>query len=104
MKPPEWRLTHFGSFAARPRFSTWLIQITVNEARMRQRKQHAELSNRLRDSRTYEGATLRRDFADCAGSRLKRSEEANLLTLRRPRHGEPGARVCEVFCCATWSI
>src|SRR4249919_3201266 len=30
-------------FRGEAKFSTWLIQITVNEARMRRRRQHAEL-------------------------------------------------------------
>ncbi len=33
---------HIRQFRAESRFSTWLIQITVNEARMRIRKQHAQ--------------------------------------------------------------
>src|SRR3974377_828631 len=31
---------HIRQFRAEARFSTWLIQITVNEARMRRRKEH----------------------------------------------------------------
>src|ERR1700756_4047481 len=34
---------HVRQFRAEARFSTWLIQIAVNEARMRRRKEHAEL-------------------------------------------------------------
>src|SRR5207248_3466165 len=34
-------LKHIRQFRAESRFSTWLIQITVNEARMRIRRQHA---------------------------------------------------------------
>src|ERR1700730_16146725 len=34
---------HIRQFRAEARFSTWLIQITVNEARMRRRKAHANI-------------------------------------------------------------
>src|SRR5882724_4944602 len=54
-------------FRGESRFSTWLIQITVNEARMRQRKQHAELFEPLAESRNdgdEDGAYTPRDFAD----------------------------------------
>jgi RNA polymerase sigma-70 factor (ECF subfamily) len=51
-------------FRGESRFSTWLIQITVNEARMRQRKQHAELLEPIAGSQDEEGAYTPRDFAD----------------------------------------
>lgn len=52
-------------FRGESRFSTWLIQITVNEARMRQRKQHADLFEPLVESHDdEEGAYTPRDFAD----------------------------------------
>src|ERR1700680_3796091 len=58
--------TYLRQFRGESRFSTWLIQITVNEARMRQRKQHADLFEPLADSRNddEEGAYTPRDFAD----------------------------------------
>ena len=36
-------LKHIRQFRAEARFSTWLIQIAVNEARMRRRKKHAHV-------------------------------------------------------------
>src|ERR1700691_3298729 len=46
---------HIGQFRAEARFSTWLIQITVNEARMRRRKEHAELMQPIVDHQDEEG-------------------------------------------------
>lgn len=51
-------------FRGDSKFSTWLIQIAVNEARMRQRKQHAELFEPIAGSQDEEGAYAPRDFAD----------------------------------------
>ena len=51
-------------FRAEARFSTWLIQIAVNEARMRRRKEHAGLMEPIADKRDEEGNYTPRDFAD----------------------------------------
>jgi len=55
---------HLRQFRAESRFSTWLIQITVNEARMRRRKQHSDLTDPIVESRDEEGNYVPRDFAD----------------------------------------
>ena len=75
--------THLRQFRGEARFSTWLIQITVNEARMRQRKQHAELFEPIDDSPDDEGTYTPRDFADwreIPSEALERSELRALLT------------------------
>ena len=54
---------HIRQFRAESRFSTWLIQITVNEARMRIRKQHAHMTEPIVDQ-DEEGNYKPRDFAD----------------------------------------
>jgi len=71
-------------FRGESRFSTWLIQITVNEARMRQRKQHAELFEPMVEAKDKdeEEAYTPRDFADwreIPSEALERSEIRALL-------------------------
>jgi RNA polymerase sigma-70 factor (ECF subfamily) len=51
-------------FRGEARFSTWLIQITVNEARMRKRKEHAGIMQPMVDLQDEEGNYTPRDFAD----------------------------------------
>jgi|SRR5579864_6880174 len=57
-------LRHIRQFRAEARFSTWLIQIAVNEARMNRRKAHAELMEPIGDKPDEEGNYRPRDFAD----------------------------------------
>ena len=51
-------------FREEARFSTWLIQITVNEARMRRRKAHANIMEPIAHRQDEEGNYVPRDFAD----------------------------------------
>jgi len=55
---------HIGQFRAEAKFSTWLTQITLNEARMRKRKQHAHITEPIVDHQDDEGNYTPRDFAD----------------------------------------
>src|SRR2546428_9387373 len=55
---------HIRQFRAEARFSTWLIQITVNEARMRRRKEHDHIVEPIVDHQDEERNYRPRDFAD----------------------------------------
>jgi RNA polymerase sigma-70 factor (ECF subfamily) len=55
---------HIRQFRSEARFSTWLIQITVNEARMRRRQAHAHIMEPIADRQDEEGNYTPRDFAD----------------------------------------
>src|SRR5712692_9351245 len=55
---------HIRQFRAEALFSTWLIQITVNEARMWRRKEHANIIEPIVDHQDPEGNYTPRDFAD----------------------------------------
>ncbi len=57
-------LRHIGQFRGDAKFSTWLIQITVNEARMRKRKEHSAMFEPITDVEDEEGDYKPRDFAD----------------------------------------
>jgi len=57
-------LMHIGQFRSEAKFSTWLTQITVNEALMRRRKQHNEIMQPIGEHQDEEGNYTPRDFAD----------------------------------------
>jgi RNA polymerase sigma-70 factor, ECF subfamily len=57
-------LAKISQFRAESRFSTWLIQITVNEALMRRRRERTRGMEAIDDQRDEEGMYTPRDFAD----------------------------------------
>ena len=74
-------LAHLGTFRRESKFSTWLIQITINEARMRLRKDRRHLYDSLDEEATDdEGDYMPRDLADW---REIPSEALQLKELRR---------------------
>ena len=69
-------------FRSEARFSTWLIQIAVNEARMRRRKDHAEMMEPIGERQDEEGAYAPREFADwreIPSEALERTEVREVL-------------------------
>jgi RNA polymerase sigma-70 factor (ECF subfamily) len=75
--------THLAGFRAEAKFSTWLIQITINEARLRLRKDRRHLYESLDEPRTdVDGEYFPKDFADwreIPSEELKRGELRNAL-------------------------
>jgi RNA polymerase sigma-70 factor (ECF subfamily) len=70
-------------FRAEARFSTWLIQITVNEALMRRRRERTVVMEGMDDRRDEEGDYRPRDFADwreIPSEALERKEIRQRLT------------------------
>lgn len=57
-------LANIPQFRAEARFSTWLIQITVNEALMRRRRERTVVMEGINDQRDEVGEYVPRDFAD----------------------------------------
>lgn len=92
--------TYLRQFRGEARFSTWLIQITVNEARMRQRKQHAELFQPLGESRSdhdQEAAYTPRDFADWREIPSEALEKSEFRAMLAKALASLGQKYREVF-------
>jgi len=84
-------------FRAEARFSTWLIQIAVNEARMRRRKDHPEIMQQIGEYEDEEGLYTPREFADwreVPSEALERSEVRKMLLEAL---ASLGAKYREVF-------
>lgn len=84
-------LKSLSNFRAESKFSTWLIQITINEARWRVRRNRAHLYHSLNDSSKSEDSdSVPRDLADwreipseaLARKELREKIEQALRTLR----------------------
>jgi len=71
-------------FRGESKFSTWLIQITINEARMRVRKRRSHLYDSLDEpQQTSEGDYIPKDFADWREIPLQALESKHLrLAIR----------------------
>ena len=88
---------HIRQFRGESRFSTWLIQITVNEARMRRRKQHADIMESIDGPADEEGAHTPRDFADWREIPLEALERKELREKLAEALGSLGEKYREVF-------
>jgi len=55
---------YLAQFRSESRFSTWLIQVAINEARLRQRKSHLEIMRPTVDQENEDGTYTPRDFTD----------------------------------------
>lgn len=88
---------HIRQFRAEARFSTWLLQITMNEARMRRRKAHADLIEPIDKQVDEEGSFAPREFADwreIPSEVLERNEVREALAQAL---GSLGEKYREVF-------
>ncbi len=55
---------YLAQFRFESRFSTWLIQVAINEARLRLRRSHLEMMRPIEDQENEDGTYTPRDFAD----------------------------------------
>jgi RNA polymerase sigma-70 factor (ECF subfamily) len=82
---------HMHQFRSEARFSTWLTQIAINEARMRRRKDHPEIMQPLGEHQDEEGVYTPREFPDwreIPSESLERAEVRELLTEALASLGE----------------
>jgi len=90
-------LKHIRQFRAEARFSTWLIQITVNEARMRKRKEHAHMIEPIVEHQDEEGNYTPRDFADWREIPLETLERKEVRQMLAEALASLGEKYREVF-------
>ena len=90
-------LKHIRQFRAESRFSTWLIQITVNEARMRIKRQDTNRIEPIVDHQDEEGNYVPRDFADWREIPLETLERREVRQKLAEALASLGEKYREVF-------
>ncbi len=90
-------LRHLHQFRAEARFSTWLIQITVNEARMRLRRDRSGLMEPLESQMEDGGGYSPRDFADWREIPLETLERKEVRETLVAALASLGEKYREVF-------
>jgi len=88
---------HIRQFRSEARFSTWLIQITVNEARMRRRKEHANIMESMADRQDEEGNYSPHDFADWREIPLETLERREMREMLAAALASLAEKYREVF-------
>jgi RNA polymerase sigma-70 factor, ECF subfamily len=88
---------NIGQFRGEARFSTWLIQITVNEARMRRRREHAHMAEPIGEIQDEEGNYTPRDFADWREIPLETLERKEIREKLAEALATLGEKYREVF-------
>src|SRR5205085_6637257 len=88
---------HIRQFRAEARFSTWLIQITVNEARMRLRRDRSNVIEPIVDHPDEEGNYTPRDFADWREIPSETAERNEIREKLLEALASLGAKYREVF-------
>jgi RNA polymerase sigma-70 factor (ECF subfamily) len=77
---------HLAQFRSEARFSTWLIQVTLNEARMRLRKNHLEIMRPIDEVEQEDGSYTPRDFTDWREIPSEALERKQVFVLRDVQH------------------
>jgi RNA polymerase sigma-70 factor (ECF subfamily) len=88
---------HIGQFRGEAKFSTWLIQITLNEARMRKRREHVHMMEPIVERQDEEGNYLPRDFADWREIPSETLERKEVREKLAQALGSLGDKYREVF-------
>jgi RNA polymerase sigma-70 factor, ECF subfamily len=88
---------HLAQFRSEARFSTWLIQITVNEARMRKRKERSGMLEPITEYQDEEGNYTPRDFADWREIPSETLERTEIRQKLAEALAELGQKYREVF-------
>jgi RNA polymerase sigma-70 factor (ECF subfamily) len=91
-------LAHLQTFRKESKFSTWLIQITINEARMRLRKDRRNLYESIDDGEENdEGNYKPKDFADWRDIPLEALEQTRLKEALQKAMAALAPKYREVF-------
>jgi len=92
-KPILKAFANLRQFRGESKFSTWLIQITVNEARMRQRKQHAQLFEPLVESNDEKKEPTLRGTSPIGGNSFGSAGKKRNPDLAGQSIGQPGTEI-----------